>query len=79
MIADASKFKIVVTVEDGIRDGGIGMAIEDSIMNVAGTAARVHVLGVPTTFIAHNKPDRILASLGLDADGIVTTVRSLIA
>ena len=79
MIADASKFKLVVTVEDGIRDGGIGMAIEDSIMNVAGTAARVHVLGVPTTFIAHNKPDRILASLGLDADGIVTTVRSLIA
>ncbi len=79
MIVDASKFKFVVTVEDGIRDGGIGMAIEDSIMNVAGTAARVHVLGVPTTFIAHNKPDRILASLGLDADGIVTTVRSLIA
>ena len=79
MIADASKFKLVVTVEDGIRDGGIGMAIEDSIMNVAGTNSRVHVLGVPTTFIAHNKPDRILASLGLDADGIVTTVRSLIA
>jgi len=79
MIADASKFKFVVTVEDGIRDGGIGMAIEDSIMNVAGATARVHVLGVPTTFIAHNKPDRILASLGLDADGIVTTVRSLIA
>ena len=79
MIADASKFKIVVTVEDGIRDGGIGMAIEDLIMNVAGTNSRVHVLGVPTTFIAHNKPDRILASLGLDADGIVTTVRSLIA
>ena len=79
MIADASKFKFVVTVEDGIRDGGIGMAIEDLIMNGAGTTARSHVLGVPTTFIAHNKPDRILASLGLDADGIVTTVRSLIA
>ena len=31
MLADAARHRGVVTVEDGIRDGGIGMAIEDRI------------------------------------------------
>jgi deoxyxylulose-5-phosphate synthase len=35
------------------------------------------VLGVPTRFIPQAKPDRILAALGLDADGIAATVRRL--
>jgi deoxyxylulose-5-phosphate synthase len=33
----------------------------------------VDVLGVPTKFLPHAKPDRLLAQLGLDADGIVAT------
>jgi deoxyxylulose-5-phosphate synthase len=36
------------------------------------------VLGVPTQFIPHAKPDVILAKLGLDAQGIVTTVNNLL-
>jgi deoxyxylulose-5-phosphate synthase len=36
------------------------------------------VLGVPTQFIPHAKPDVILAKLGLDAAGIAQTVQSLI-
>jgi 1-deoxy-D-xylulose-5-phosphate synthase len=79
MITDAARHSLVITVEDGIRDGGIGMSMEDMIMNTAGPKPRVHVVGVPTNFISHNKPDRILAALGLDADGIAATVRSLIA
>jgi 1-deoxy-D-xylulose-5-phosphate synthase len=35
-------------------------------------------LGVPQKFIAHGKPDRILAKFGLDADGIEKSVRSAI-
>jgi deoxyxylulose-5-phosphate synthase len=33
------------------------------------------VLGVPTEFLAHAKPDAILAKLGLDAEGVAATVR----
>jgi deoxyxylulose-5-phosphate synthase len=36
----------------------------------------VEVLGVPTVFIPQAKPDRILASMGLDADGIEAAVRA---
>ncbi len=77
MIADAARHGAVVTCEDGIRDGGIGMTIADQVHALALTVP-VEVLGVPTVFIPHAKPDRILASMGLDADGIEATVRSLL-
>jgi 1-deoxy-D-xylulose-5-phosphate synthase len=74
MIADAADHRLVVTCEDGIRDGGIGMAIADQVHEIANEVV-VEVLGLPTRFIPQGKPDRILAQLGLDADGIVATVR----
>jgi 1-deoxy-D-xylulose-5-phosphate synthase len=37
------------------------------------------VLGVPSAYIPHGKPDTILAELGLDAAGVVAAVRSLMA
>ncbi|MEY3034248.1 MAG: 1-deoxy-D-xylulose-5-phosphate synthase, partial [Actinomycetota bacterium] len=75
MIDDAARHGLVVTIEDGIADGGIGSSIAGLIADVDPTTV-VKVLGVPTKFIPHAKPDRILSQLGLDADGIVATVRS---
>ena len=76
MIADAAAHAAVVTCEDGIRDGGIGMTIADQVHAIDANIP-VEVLGVPTKFIPQGKADRILTSFGLDADGIATTVRSL--
>ena len=50
---------------------GIGMTIEDVLASRDGAHPRVRVLGIPTRFIPHAKPDVILSSLGLDARGIV--------
>jgi 1-deoxy-D-xylulose-5-phosphate synthase len=77
MIADAASHRAVVTCEDGIRDGGIGMTIADQVHVIAG-AVPVEVLGLPNRFIPQGKPDRILAQLGLDAEGIAATVRLLL-
>jgi 1-deoxy-D-xylulose-5-phosphate synthase len=74
MIADAAAHRLVVTCEDGIRDGGIGMTIADQVHEMANDVV-VEVLGLPTRFIPQGKPDRILAQLGLDADGIIAAVR----
>jgi 1-deoxy-D-xylulose-5-phosphate synthase len=74
MIADAATHRAVVTVEDGIRDGGIGMAMADQIGAIAPEIA-VETLGVPTRFISHGDPKAILARFGLDAAGIAATVR----
>jgi 1-deoxy-D-xylulose-5-phosphate synthase len=72
MCDDAARHQRVITIEDGIREGGIGMSIATEIHG-RDERCLVDVLGVPTKFLPHAKPDRLLAQLGLDADGIVAT------
>lgn len=70
MIADASRHRRVVTVEDGIAAGGVGSAIADALRANDGPSPDIRVLGLPTQFLAHGSPDDILARHGLDAAGI---------
>ena len=80
MIENAAAHRVVITVEDGIREGGIGMTIEDLVSHSPTTQTKVvEVLGVPKQFIPQAKPDAILSRLGLDAEGIATTVRSALS
>ncbi len=75
MSADASAHARLVTSEDGIRDGGIGMAIADAVASLR-TSTEVTVLGLPTKFIPHDpKSSGILARFGLDVDHVVAVVR----
>ncbi|MEM8618423.1 MAG: 1-deoxy-D-xylulose-5-phosphate synthase [Actinomycetota bacterium] len=76
MIADAASHPHVVTIEDGIRAGGIGMTITDEVCALD-PSTPVTVLGLPTQFIAHDpKPANIHARAGLDVDGVVAAMRS---
>ncbi len=75
MIATAATHSAVVTVEDGVREGGIGMMIADRIGTLR-PEVPVEVLGLPTQFIPHGEAHHILARLGLDAEGIATTIRA---
>ena len=81
MIADAARHRSVITVEDGIREGGAGSRVVDEITRQCKgpDIPRVEVLGTPTEFIPHGKPERILSELGLDGPGIAATVRSILA
>jgi 1-deoxy-D-xylulose-5-phosphate synthase len=80
MIRDAAEHRRVITLEDGIRDGGIGFLLADAITALAPTTApTITVLGLPTRFIPHAKPDVILAKLGLDAAGIERVAREMLA
>ncbi len=74
MIADAARHQLVITVEDGVRDGGIGMTIADQVHAIAASVP-VRVLGLPTKFIPQGSAERILAHFGLDTDGIVAAAR----
>ena len=83
MIRDASEHALVITAEDGVREGGAGAAMADAIATVALDEGRigppVRVLGIPVQYIPHGKPDAILAGLGLDATGIAGEARRLLA
>ena len=77
MLQDAARHRLVVTIEDGLRDGGVGSMIADALRDLAPVEGpSVRVLGVPSAYIAHGKPDTILARLGLDADGLVSEVNA---
>jgi 1-deoxy-D-xylulose-5-phosphate synthase len=78
MIADAARHSFVLTAEDGLRDGGIGMAMADRIHAASpnGQGPPVEILGIPTRFVPHGKAERIHAQLGLDTAGIAAAIRA---
>jgi 1-deoxy-D-xylulose-5-phosphate synthase len=76
MIADAAAHERVITIEDGVRDGGIGMAIADAVCSIE-QSTHVDVLGLPTKFIPHDpKSEAILTRFGLDVDSVVALIRA---
>jgi 1-deoxy-D-xylulose-5-phosphate synthase len=76
MVADAATHPLVVTVEDGVREGGAGTAIADAVgaTSEGRPSPAVVVLGVPDRYIAQSPPAAILTALGLDGPGIAASV-----
>jgi len=75
MLNDARSHALVVTVEDGIREGGAGAGIATALsaMDHPATMPALRILGIPTSYLPHGKPDEILAACGLDASSIAAT------
>jgi 1-deoxy-D-xylulose-5-phosphate synthase len=83
MLTDALDHPAVLTVEDGMREGGAGSGIctglADLALDLGRVAPPVRVLGTPPAYIPHGKPAQILADLGLDAGGVTAEARRLLA
>jgi 1-deoxy-D-xylulose-5-phosphate synthase len=81
MLRDAAAHSLVVTVEDGIRVGGVGMQIQDAMaaLSPGRIAPPTLILGLPSEFLPHGNPDDILSSLGLDAPGILASTEAALA
>ena len=75
MLDDAAGHRLVVTVEDGFREGGFGTGVMDDLSSRS-PRTEVAVLGVPVAHHPHGKVDDLLASFGLDGPGVAATVRS---
>jgi len=74
MLEDAARHRLVVTVEDGFREGGFGSAVLDDLARRS-PGTEVEVLGVPVAHHAHGAADDLLASFGLDGPGVAESVR----
>jgi 1-deoxy-D-xylulose-5-phosphate synthase len=78
-----ARARLVVTAEDGLAHGGAGAYLVAEADRMADAEAlegpRAVVLGVPTEFLQHAKPDAILARLGLDGPGIAEVTRRALA
>jgi 1-deoxy-D-xylulose-5-phosphate synthase len=67
---------LVVTVEEHQVMGGAGSAVCEIL---AKTQKRVLLLGLPDRFIDHGDPGRLLASVGLDAEGIRKSITAVMS
>jgi 1-deoxy-D-xylulose-5-phosphate synthase len=80
MVADAGRHDLIMTAEDGVRQGGAGMFLADAVRESCRLAMAPPVvsLGIPRAYLAQGKPDRILARLGLDGPGLARSVRETV-
>jgi 1-deoxy-D-xylulose-5-phosphate synthase len=70
----AESHSLIVTVEEHQVMGGAGSAVCEALVQQK-LNNRVLLLGLPDRFIDHGDPARLLASLGLDAEGIRTAIQ----
>lgn len=85
MIENAASHGLVVTIEDGLRNGGAGDGFRDKIeshmhkIGADASSCEIRVLGMPRKYVPHDSPAVILARHGLDAEGIVSVVEDALA
>jgi 1-deoxy-D-xylulose-5-phosphate synthase len=69
----AESHRLLVAVEEHQIMGGAGSAVCEALAN-SGFGNKVLLLGLPDRFVHHGDPARLLASLGLDAEGIRASI-----
>jgi len=71
------RFDQVVTIEEGVIVGGFGDSVSSWLLE-NDFQGRIKRLGLPDSFIQHGKRDELLTEIGLDENGIIDTIRSLV-
>jgi 1-deoxy-D-xylulose-5-phosphate synthase len=74
----AAKHRVVVTVEDNSRAGGVGSAISQALRD-AEVDVPLRDFGIPPRFLDHGTRAEVLAEVGLTAPGIARQVTGLVA
>lgn len=69
----SAQYRLVITIEDGIRVGGIGTRIRQD-MRAQGVDTAVNELGLPAEFLNHGSRDHILEQVGLTPQHIARDV-----
>jgi len=69
----SAKHRLVITIEDGVRVGGIGTRIRQD-MRAQGVDTAVNELGLPAEFLDHGSRDYVLNKVGLTPQHIARDV-----
>ncbi len=72
----AAEHHLIVTVEEHQVMGGAGSAVAEAL---AGAPKKLLLLGLPDRFVDHGDPARLLASVGLDAEGIRNSIEKVMS
>jgi 1-deoxy-D-xylulose-5-phosphate synthase len=71
-----TKFKKVITIEDGCIMGGFGSAVLEFMVD-QGYSAQVIRLGIPDEYIHHGTQEELWADCGFDKKAILETVKNM--
>jgi 1-deoxy-D-xylulose-5-phosphate synthase len=65
----ATHFKKIITIEDGVRNGGLGSAILEW-MDDHHFSPEIIRMGLPDKFVEHGTVDQLHQLVGIDKDNI---------
>ncbi|WP_154794322.1 1-deoxy-D-xylulose-5-phosphate synthase [Occultella kanbiaonis] len=74
----AARHDLVVTIEDGVVQGGVGAAIRDALAERE-VAVGVRTHGIPTRFLGHASRSQLIADLGLRAKDVARDTAAAVA
>ncbi len=79
LLEHARKYKKLVTLEEGVLQGGVGSAVLEVLNNAKLlTECKVLTLGIPDEFVLHGDKARLLRDLELDVEAIVKKTVALV-
>ncbi|MHA7880346.1 MAG: 1-deoxy-D-xylulose-5-phosphate synthase [Saccharospirillum sp.] len=78
ILAAARDHSLLVTIEENAIHGGAGSAVSECL-HARGVCPNLLQLGLPDTYVDHGKPADMLASVGLDAAGILAAIQQRLA
>ena len=67
------RFERVITIEDGVRNGGLGSAVTEW-MNDHGYSPRIVRMGLPDAFVEHGTVKELYRVVGIDVEGMLSVV-----
>ena len=70
------KFSRIITIEDGVRNGGLGSAVLEW-MSDHGYSPRMVRLGLPDHFVEHGTVAQLQQLVGIDAESIAKAIRGM--
>ena len=70
------KFKKIITIEDGVRNGGMGSAVLEW-MSEHGYQPVIRRLGIPDEFVEHGKVSELQAIVGIDKASIIKAINEI--
>jgi len=73
-----SEHDVIVTLEDNAIAGGAGSAVNEYLATIKANASILN-LGIPDEFIKHGTQEEMHAEMGLDANGILASIKAFIA